>query len=363
MILIRPSLLLVRAFPKAPARSDGDLVVGEDVQEKAFTFKPLEVTLKIPTLLLALFCTSNAFSQTIDRLKTDEEVLGFVRNLNEYNKKLYILPPKPVFGLQDYVSKIRKFGSMAYEKADFDNNGQTDLLFNGYSDDDRGNQTCRRRSLVVLSFGKDSFRIRELTNGHFIEFFTARKIRLGEKNCIVIFTIVQDNPESGKGLDRIDTLTYVADEFIEKTLPDNDSVTKIEFCASGGFFFQGLRLTMTSANSIMERDVSLRSKDTKIDNGGTFQAKIDALTSAKILELLKYIDIWHLKDDYEVGWTDDLTGVLTITYQNGKVKRIKDYGMIGTYGLAALQRTLIDLRDSQHWVKIAPARDEIIFCN
>ena len=47
---------------------------------------------------------------------------------------------------------------------------------------------------------------------------------------------------------------------------------------------------------------------------------------------------------------DALAGAkLTVTYDGGKVKSIKDYGFRGPFGLQAIHRKFLDLREYQHW--------------
>jgi hypothetical protein len=65
--------------------------------------------------------------------------------------------------------------------------------------------------------------------------------------------------------------------------------------------------------------------------------------------VLKQIGFERLKKSYAVRWTDDQTGTLTITYNNGKIKKISDYGMRGTHGLRYLYGLLISLRTNQNW--------------
>lgn len=49
--------------------------------------------------------------------------------------------------------------------------------------------------------------------------------------------------------------------------------------------------------------------------------------------------------------TDDQTSSLKITFNNGNIKTISDYGMIGTYGLKILYGKLAELRFNQKWQK------------
>ena len=71
----------------------------------------------------------------------------------------------------------------------------------------------------------------------------------------------------------------------------------------------------------------------------------------KLEEILNYCEFDNLDKEYTVMHTDDQTGDLKITYNNGKVKTISDYGMIGTYGLKILYKKLAELRFNQKWRK------------
>jgi len=67
------------------------------------------------------------------------------------------------------------------------------------------------------------------------------------------------------------------------------------------------------------------------------------------VNLLNYIDFETLQDNYAVNWTDDQTAKLKVTYDNGKVKSIRDYGLLGTYGLDRVYQLLFELRENQKW--------------
>jgi hypothetical protein len=82
---------------------------------------------------------------------------------------------------------------------------------------------------------------------------------------------------------------------------------------------------------------------------GKFKGKILQANYDELIGLLNYLDFPSLKDSYAVNWTDDQTSVLKITYNNGKVKEIKDYGLIGTLGLSRVYSILFDLRENQQW--------------
>lgn len=77
---------------------------------------------------------------------------------------------------------------------------------------------------------------------------------------------------------------------------------------------------------------------------GKFQAEADKEVFSSLCNLLNYIDFSHLKDRYSVSHTDDETADLKITYNDGKVKLISDYGMTGTFGLNLVYEHLAKLR-------------------
>ena len=63
---------------------------------------------------------------------------------------------------------------------------------------------------------------------------------------------------------------------------------------------------------------------------------------------MKYINLEKLENYYEVDWYDDQTVTIEVKY-NGKTKIIKDYGMIGTFGLTKLYSKFFFFRNKIEW--------------
>ena len=82
---------------------------------------------------------------------------------------------------------------------------------------------------------------------------------------------------------------------------------------------------------------------------GVFRTVVTDNSYSNIIDLLNYIDFPNLKNNYAVSWTDDQRCTLTITYNNGQKKEIRDYGLIGTYGLDRVYQLFFDLRFNQKW--------------
>jgi hypothetical protein len=56
----------------------------------------------------------------------------------------------------------------------------------------------------------------------------------------------------------------------------------------------------------------------------------------RLTGLLNRMNFSGLKEYYDSGERHRSLGFLSITYDNGKVSRLRDDGMLGTYGLSAI---------------------------
>jgi len=113
--------------------------------------------------------------QAIDSLHTEEQVLAFVKSVAVNFKELHFHPHKPIYGIRDHEKKARDFGALPYEKVDLDNNGYTDLLFNGYEEH---SSYSFPGTLVIFSFGGDSLRIEQFPKEIYFDFFAAKTVHI-----------------------------------------------------------------------------------------------------------------------------------------------------------------------------------------
>lgn len=288
-----------------------------------------------PRLVLALILLPlmHLSAQRIDSLRTDEQVEAFVNEMHKSSggDTISIIPHHVVSSLPDYPARLAAFGSIPYQKADFDGNGWTDLLFNGFEYFGVGHSQWK--VLVILSFGNDSFQIKELTQRHF-GVYAAKLVYRNGQACINMLSV----REMEKISTRLDTLVYRCGDFIEWKPPTKHHIESIHFNITGNLVFEGMELTITGDRL----------------SDGTLVARLDTATRNRINDLLKYIDFPRLKEHYEVDWTDAIGAALEITYDHGKKKVIYDRGMIGTYGLTALEDCLFQLRYTQQWTPVAP---------
>lgn len=215
-----------------------------------------------------------------------------------------------------------------WTKADFDNNGYTDLLFIG--------NNYRHSVIVLMSEGGNKFIVRTLTKKIFQECaFPLVESRGGEK--IIKY---YSEREANK------TLIYKYGDFVElNESPKKYKIEKIEYETSGCF---GACPIFKLAVSSADRAASYEAIRFNPEEG-KFKGTIRQADFEELANLLNYIDFPNLKDNYSVGWTDDQTGISTVTYDGGKVKKIVDYGKLGTFGLSRAHEILFNLRGSAKW--------------
>jgi hypothetical protein len=234
----------------------------------------------------------------------------------------------------------------AWTKADFDNNGWTDLLVVG-----------RQRLAAILCIidkGNNQFALNRITRrfSQDCSFPVVDTI----KGLPAIEYYFRSYPERGnwdkpRPLER-KTLIYKFGDFVEANQnPVSHRIEKLEYSTTMCFgscpsFKMEMNEDRTGAfNAWMYNKIA--GKEVK----GDFKTTIDEPHFKEIIDLLNYADFENLNSNYAVDWTDDQTSTLKITYDGGKTKSITDYGLMGTYGLDRLYQLLFELRGNQNWTK------------
>lgn len=307
---------------------------------------------KIFLLIILSTLTYIAFGQKfpskIDSLASNAEVEKLIQTFDtDYQK--FALQPITAFKSwhprNEFCSKIADSLNItkSYYKADFDNNGYTDLLATG---DYYGFVI-----FVVMNYGHDSLKLNRLTRRSFQECTFPKII-----NDTIIRYYYMPEP-AWKEKEQSITLQFINlifkyGDFIEyNPQPKNYSIEKIEYQTTECFgtcpkFFLSIK---KDKSAIFKAELYNRETRNSKETNGTFKATIRDSSFFEIINLLNYINFPNLKNNYSVNWTDDQTCTLTITYNDGQVKTITDYGLIGTYGLDRLYRLFFDLRFNQNW--------------
>lgn len=152
-------------------------------------------------------------------------------------------------------------------------------------------------------------------------------------------------------------LTFKYGNFIEyNENPKQNKVTKIEFNTTGCFGTcpkYKLILNRDSLSIFKAERYNFSDDEIKKRNEeGVFSTLISEKEFDKLEEIINYCAFENLNDEYHVMHTDDQTGILKITFNDGNVKTINDYGMVGTYGLKLFYEKLAEFRFNEKWLKI-----------
>jgi hypothetical protein len=328
-------------------------------------------TIKIILILLILascknkneFIKANIIKTEIDKLNSKIEIENFIQK-SDTNYKKYELKNLQDFNRDnrnDSVNKIlaNKLGVKTnFTKVDIDNNGYTDLLAIGdnHTCFGEGEKSCSFSPIVLMSFGKNKVEIINILK----EMNSSIVPVIEYENSQPFLVIYNQKLEDWKKKIYKETktkLTYKFGDFIEYNKnPKKIKISKIEFSTSGCFGtcpVYKLKLNRDSI-SIFNAQYYNFSQDRKVTYGkeeGVFYTKINETEFNKVEDLLNYCDFQKLNKEYYVNWTCDQSGDLKITYDNGKVKVISDYGLIGTFGLKTLYQKLSEFRFNEKWRK------------
>lgn len=139
-----------------------------------------------------------------------------------------------------------------------------------------------------------------------------------------------------------------------------NSIAKIEYKSTACFGFCPIFDMNINANRSATFEAirfNFTEKPTKDDfskpNEGTFTGTIKAENYNELLSLIQAAKIETL--DSKLGnrnVTDMPSAILKVTYKNGTIKEINDYGKRGTPELAAVYKYFESLRFNQDWKKV-----------
>ena len=306
------------------------------------------------TLFVVVFLTSLQLASgqriptKIEKAESEADVEMLIRSLGEGYKNFTIKPINQFQGSHGGINFCKRMSdslhiTRSFYKADFDKNGYPDLLVIG--------ENYGFEIVIVMSYGNDSLNPYRLTRKSFQE-CTFPKIL---ENTIIRYyymSIPGRMEKNRKASLQFANLVFKYGDFIEyNPLPKKYSIERIDFKTTicfGTCPVFNISINGDKSSSFEAQEFN-KQTDTSAEITGTFKSTLEDSSFNEIINLLEYIDFPSLKDEYSVSWTDDQTSTLTVTYNNGKIKTITDYGMIGTFGLDRLYQLLFALRFNQHW--------------
>jgi len=275
--------------------------------------------------------TSTLFANRIDNLKTDNDVIEFLKSINpdfssvRYNQ-IELRSTETLHLELNCDSLADKWQVKNWEKADFNEDGLTDLSVILY--------WYNYGLYVIMDTGNDDFRLIQLS------------YNIHEK-CKLIKPIISKGQQLLLFTEKrvIDTLIYRYYGFIELNRnPIDYGIDSIEFrtgaCYNNCPVFS-IRIDK-NRNAVYEAGMYSPKQ-------GKFSSALEYDKSEAIFDLIKYMDVKKLNDTYSVSWPDDQTCWLTVKFSDGTIKVIRDYGLKGTFGLRMLYSIFLDLRMTQEW--------------
>ena len=310
----------------------------------------------INLLIFSLFLIQTSYGQIKNSIKVEKKMnyIDSIENVKQIedlltkidtNLRKFKVNSKMKFYDKDCQKISDSLKIEPWTKSDFDNNGLTDILVVGEYYD--------HAIFCILDKGNGKYEIKRITRRSFQD--CSFPLVIENKNYTEINYFFRDEEDSYD--DRIQkrklimkTLIFKNDDFIEKNKNIiNHKITQIEYSTSGCFGTCPSFIITINQN----RDITFDAKYYNEINGkeikGKFKSKVDENKYKEIIDLINYLDFVKLKNNYSVNWTDDQTCTLKINYDNGKVKTIKDYGLIGTFGLNRTYKLLSELRLVQNW--------------
>lgn len=294
---------------------------------------------------LIIFIAQNIYANSIDSLKTDNDVVQFLKRINEDFRSTKFKPIE--LRSTETLRKELDCGGIAdkwqvnnWEKVDFNNDGRTDLLVQLYWYD--------YGVYVVTDNGNGSFKLHTLSYNIYEKCELAKPYKSSDGQFLLFFEGKQMKDRNGNNtriVSQIDTMVYQYGGFVENNrMSSNYSIDSITFHTSACYgSCPVFSITMDkNGNAIYDAQVYNPKQ-------GKFSAAIDRQNMENITGLINYISVKNLKNDYKVDWTDDQTSWLDVKFSDGSVKTIRDYGLRGTAGLRLLYSFFFDLRSNQNW--------------
>ena len=285
-------------------------------------------------ILLAIFWLSvtTAFAQkknSIDQLMTDSDVVAFWKKISVGKQQKIEFQPY----FNETIRLADSLGAKNWIKTDFDQNGETDLLIfrkDGITD----------MSFILAKDGKYSIIKPEyyIFSSKYQFVYPVAK-RTNGKNIILLYNQEQLNYDSenkryiySKLL--CDTLVFKYGQVLNYSpTPQKHDIAQIIIENNGSCEGDCPKTTITITNKSFSSTALKQGADGKRYRGSLSKKSIQTVN-----DLLTYANFSKLKSEYRVKDFDLTTTTLTVVYDGGKKKVIKDYGSTGTFTLAEIYK-------------------------
>lgn len=263
----------------------------------------------------------------IDKLKTAEQVERFLNSIDKKRFALFFVDEEFDFRDASCNSFLRSLNARTWSRADFDGNGYTDLLVvGGY---------YRPDPVIIMNNGGGSFAVHEFSG------YGCAIPVLHPSTPKPMVSFYFERP--GKPISLVYKFSGFAEVNLKPTVAKIESISFKRYGCYGDCPIFELYVRSDAQATF----VSIAHNKKK---AGTYKAKVDPKALEDLKSLLNYVDFVNLEDSYSCCGTDQPGALLEITFDGGKVKTIRDYGLqSGPFGLRTAYKAFSDLRESQKW--------------
>lgn len=287
------------------------------------------------TLLIGVLLSLSASAQfvlpqglyhnKIDDVKTADDIHRILIDIESRDSDF--VATAQAIGIHESTKECKRIndslGVRPWTRADLDGNGHSDLLAVGMKED-------RFTVLCIMDSGRDHFYTAPLTTLDF-QSSTYPVVRVINGQCAILY---YSHRAKHSWIDTVytlyvDTLIFRSGFLTEINLhPVERHISEISFSREGGWGADWVSVFMDTSGPV-SRDM--------------YKTPEGKARFMELSDLLNYSDFSHLDSSYTVQWTDDQTATLKITYDGGKVKKIEDYGLQGSFALMHIYDRLYDI--------------------
>lgn len=283
----------------------------------------------------------------IDNLKTTQDVIEFAKLINpdfakEHFGELFIKPTNLIIKELKNCDLYEVWGIQNWQKIDLNNDSKTDLLFTAF-------WYGSYHQYAIMNLETGSYELFDLSSNIDFACKIIKPIVVDGKNELLVNNYKTDYESVSKlQLNHFtDTLTYKFNAFVEKNKKVADyDIEYIKFIFENNFeieidYSQNAHYTCLNAVNVSH----LNEKFYK----GESRKKIDKDVFNNISKLIEYINVLELPNEYSIDGYDFSTVWLEIKFKNGDIKKIRDYGFQGTYGINAVYDKMKKIALQTNW--------------
>ncbi|AXT19244.1 hypothetical protein D7030_13520 [Flavobacteriaceae bacterium AU392] len=297
-------------------------------------------------LTIVTFQFNYIYSNQIDNLNNTEEVLQFVKSfnkdfINDKYAEFQIRSTKEISKDLNCGGLFNKWSIKNWEKIDLNNDNLTDLIVIGYLYD--------YFTIAIIDKNQGDYKIHRINKNPFEKCELVKPIKVEGENQLKIFhkKYTQTGLFEFDSKNLIDTLSFKYDDILElNDVLENYNIKSIQLKTSYCFG----SCPVFTLKMYKNGNVEYKGEE-YVDYKGEYKTKFPIKRFNTLAAILNYIRVKELKDTYAVTWTDDQTAFLEIEFKNGEVKKIKDYGLQGTYGLRTIYNKMIEIGTKTKWKK------------